>query len=130
GKMLRINPDGTIPQDNPFLQQTTGNNQAIWALGLRNPFTFGIQPNTGRIFINDVGQSAWEEINDGLAGRNYGWSSCEGDCNAAGERPWKENNDGRAGRNYGWSTCEGNCNPPDPRFTDPLYQYNHINNQC
>jgi len=40
GKILRINPDGSIPADNPFLSSTTGVNQAIWAIGLRNPFTF------------------------------------------------------------------------------------------
>lgn len=78
GKILRINSDGTIPADNPFVNQTTGTNRSIWALGLRNPFTFNIHPNTGRIFINDVGQSAWEEINDGVAGANYGWPATEG----------------------------------------------------
>ncbi len=63
--MLRINEDGTIPTDNPFFGSATGNNRAIWALGLRNPFTFAFQPGTGRMFINDVGQNTWEEINDG-----------------------------------------------------------------
>ena len=56
GKMLRINADGTIPTDNPFVNQATGDNDAIWALGLRNPFTFAFQPGTGRMFINDVGR--------------------------------------------------------------------------
>ncbi|MBI1763980.1 MAG: PQQ-dependent sugar dehydrogenase [Acidobacteria bacterium] len=84
GKMLRLNADGSIPADNPFLAQTTGRNQAIWALGLRNPFTFGFQPGAGRMFINDVGQNTWEEINDGLAGLNYGWPTCEGTCNVVG----------------------------------------------
>src|SRR3954469_2014663 len=73
GKILRINPDGTIPTDNPFFSTAAGANRSIWALGLRNPFTFGFQPGTGRMFINDVGQSTWEEINDGIAGSNYGW---------------------------------------------------------
>src|SRR5262245_36696012 len=62
GKMLRINPDGSIPADNPFFNQTTGKYRAIWALGLRNPFTFTFQRGTGRMFVNDVGQSTWEEI--------------------------------------------------------------------
>jgi len=44
GKILRINSDGTIPADNPFYASTTGNNRAIWALGLRNPFTFAFNP--------------------------------------------------------------------------------------
>jgi glucose/arabinose dehydrogenase len=78
GKILRINSDGSIPTDNPFFNQATGNNRSIWALGLRNPFTFAFQPGTGRMFINDVGESTWEEINDGIAGSNYGWPTTEG----------------------------------------------------
>ena len=78
GKMLRINKDGSIPTDNPFNAMTTGNNQAIWALGLRNPYSFDVQSETGRIFINDVGQKVWEEINDGVPGANYGWPVYEG----------------------------------------------------
>jgi glucose/arabinose dehydrogenase len=96
GKFLRINSDGTIPSDNPFFNTATGVNRSIWALGLRNPFTFAFQPGTNRMFINDVGQSAWEEINDGIAGSNYGWS-----------------------------TCEGNCSPPNANFRNPLFQYAH-----
>jgi glucose/arabinose dehydrogenase len=78
GKMLRINSDGSIPNDNPFFNTATGANRSIWALGLRNPFTFAFQPGTGRLFINDVGQNTWEEINDGIAGSNYGWPTAEG----------------------------------------------------
>jgi glucose/arabinose dehydrogenase len=96
GKILRLNPDGSIPIDNPFYNSATGVNRAIWALGLRNPFTFAIQPGTGRMFINDVGQSAWEEIDDGIAGANYGWPN-----------------------------CEGVCSPPNPSFRDPINQYSH-----
>ena len=73
-----VNPDGGIPTDNPFYGTATGANRAIWALGLRNPFTFTFQPGTGRMFINDVGQNTWEEINDGIAGSNYGWPDTEG----------------------------------------------------
>ena len=88
GKMLRINKDGTIPEDNPFYAKTSGKNKAIWARGLRNPFTFAVQPVTGRIFINDVGQKTWEEINDGEAGANYGWPRYEGPNGGAGfEQP-------------------------------------------
>ncbi len=96
GKVLRLNSDGSIPTDNPFFSTATGANRAIWALGLRNPFTFAFQPGTGRLFINDVGQSAWEEINDGIAGSNYGWP-----------------------------TCEGFCSPANSNFRDPLFQYGH-----
>jgi glucose/arabinose dehydrogenase len=78
GKMLRINADGSIPSDNPFFNTASGKNRAIWTLGLRNPFTFAFQPGTGRMFINDVGAGTWEEINDGIAGSNYGWNITEG----------------------------------------------------
>ena len=78
GKMLRYNDDLTIPTDNPFYATATGANRAIWALGLRNPFTFAFQPGTGRMHINDVGQNAWEEVNEGVAGSNYGWPATEG----------------------------------------------------
>jgi len=78
GKILRLHPDGAIPTSNPFYGTATGANRAIWALGLRNPYTFGFQPGTGRMFINDVGQNTWEEINDGVAGSNYGWPDTEG----------------------------------------------------
>jgi len=78
GKMLRFNDDGSIPSDNPFYGSTTGINRSIWARGLRNPFTFAFQAGTGRMFINDVGQNAWEEINEGQAGANYGWPAEEG----------------------------------------------------
>ncbi len=78
GKVLRINSDGSIPTDNPFFNTAAGANRSIWALGLRNPFTFAFQPGTGRMFINDVGEFTWEEINDGIAGSNYGWNLSEG----------------------------------------------------
>jgi glucose/arabinose dehydrogenase len=78
GKMLRINKDGTIPTDNPFYSTASGNNRAIWARGLRNPFKFAVQPATGTIFINDVGESTWEEINRASKAANYGWPVHEG----------------------------------------------------
>jgi len=81
GKILRLNADGTIPADNPFYDETTGDNRAIWALGLRNPFTFAFQPGTSRMYINDVGNGTWEEVNDGVAGANYGWPATEGSFN-------------------------------------------------
>jgi glucose/arabinose dehydrogenase len=81
GKLLRINPDGSIPPDNPFFNVATGPNRAIWALGLRNPFSFAVQPGTGRIFIDDVGENTFEEVDDGVAGANYGWPVTEGPTN-------------------------------------------------
>ncbi|HEU4875396.1 MAG TPA: PQQ-dependent sugar dehydrogenase [Pyrinomonadaceae bacterium] len=101
GKMLRITSTGAIPTDNPFFNQTTGDNRAIWALGVRNPFTFSFQAGVGRMFINDVGQNTWEEINDGIAGSNYGWP-----------------------------TCEGFCNPPNPNFRDPIFAYMNDSSTC
>jgi len=101
GKVLRINADGSIPSDNPtsfpgIAGSPLGDNRAIWAVGLRNPFTFGFQPGTGRLFINDVGEGTEEEINDGIAGSNYGWS-----------------------------ICEGFCSPPNPNLRNPLFEYGH-----
>jgi glucose/arabinose dehydrogenase len=81
GKILRINSNGSIPTDNPFFNSASGINRAIWALGLRNPFTFNFHPGTGQMFINDVGQEKWEEVNVGDAGANYGWPSSEGPDN-------------------------------------------------
>ena len=78
GKMLRINTDGSIPEDNPFFETASGANRAIWALGLRNPFTFAFDPLTGAMRVNDVGANAWEEVNEGVAGANYGWPTTEG----------------------------------------------------
>jgi glucose/arabinose dehydrogenase len=78
GKMLRLNKDGSIPADNPFYNDVSGDNRAIWAYGLRNPFTCAVHPVTGRIFINDVGSFKYEEINDGFPGANYGWPQGEG----------------------------------------------------
>jgi glucose/arabinose dehydrogenase len=105
GKILRINADpiSPTPNDNPATftiydgstVTPTGANRQIWTIGLRNPFTFGFQPGTTRMFINDVGEGTWEEINDGLAGKNYGWPSSEGPDNLTAN------------------------------FTGPLYYYNH-----
>ncbi len=84
GKILRINEDGTIPGDNPFFNVATGANRAIWARGLRNPFTFAFDEGSGRMHINDVGQVTFEEINEGIPGANYGWPASEGPTSAAG----------------------------------------------
>jgi glucose/arabinose dehydrogenase len=101
GKILRINSNGTIPPDNPrsfpgIAGSTSGPNRAIWAVGLRNPFTFAFQPGTARPFINDVGQTTWEEINNGVAGSNYGWP-----------------------------VAEGPASPPNPNFRNPIFYYGH-----
>ncbi|MDX1992400.1 MAG: PQQ-dependent sugar dehydrogenase [bacterium] len=88
GKVLRINPDGTIPASNPFAGPTLGRDE-IYAYGLRNPFALAFQPGTGRLHINDVGGgegspcpgvpgTPHEEINLGAPGANYAWPLAEG----------------------------------------------------
>ncbi len=77
GKLLRFNPDGTIPSDNPFAGKLEGKFRAIYAYGLRNPFGLAVQPGTGRMFINDVGQELFEEIDEAKPGANYGWPIAE-----------------------------------------------------
>jgi glucose/arabinose dehydrogenase len=85
GKLLRFNDDGSIPGDNPFCT-TQGNLAcAVWAYGLRNPFTFAVQPGTGRIHINDVGSATWEEIDVAARGANYGWPASEGPRGVTGD---------------------------------------------
>jgi glucose/arabinose dehydrogenase len=89
GKLLRLDveeggvPYG-IPADNPFILDPTAADE-IWASGLRNPWRFSFDRLTGDLFIADVGQASWEEINFQAAadpgGANYGWSIFEGpDC--------------------------------------------------
>jgi glucose/arabinose dehydrogenase len=88
GKILRINSDGTIPADNPTtiigIGDPIGINKSIWCAGLRNPYTLAFQPGTGTLYVNEVGQNAWEEINDcTVGGKNYGWPATEGNFNQA-----------------------------------------------
>ncbi len=82
GKVLRLNPDGSVPADNPTavdgIGPTSGANRGIWAAGLRNPYTLDVDPGTGEVFINDVGQASFEEVNRGRAGANFGWPATEG----------------------------------------------------
>ncbi|MCF6404103.1 PQQ-dependent sugar dehydrogenase [Chitinophaga filiformis] len=93
GKLLRINPDGSVPTGNPFSGGAA--RSRVWAYGLRNPFTNAVDPVSGKIFINDVGESTWEEINDAsVGGRHFGWPDQEG-------------------------TCSSNCTG----LTNPLYRY-------
>jgi glucose/arabinose dehydrogenase len=78
GKVLRINADGSIPADNPFMVPGTTVKSPVWALGFRNPFTFAIDTVSGKLFVNDVGNSLWEEINEVGRGSNHGWPLIEG----------------------------------------------------
>lgn len=82
GKMLRIDVNAgvgkyNVPKDNPFFGSATTRNE-IWALGLRNPWRWSFDSVSGDLWVGDVGQSTWEEIDHVVAGGNYGWSTCEG----------------------------------------------------
>ena len=85
GKMLRIDVEGGagpygIPADNPFAG-VPGYEPAIWALGLRNPWRFSFDRETGGLYIGDVGQDLYEEIDfqpaSSAGGENYGWNIAE-----------------------------------------------------
>lgn len=83
GKILRINPDGSIPEDNPFVD-TPDARPEIYAYGFRNPFRFAFAPDgtpQGTLLVGDVGSASWEELNVVRAGANYGWPDAEGVCN-------------------------------------------------
>jgi len=96
GKLLRIDVDGrdpyAIPPGNPFA--TSGGAAEIWALGLRNPWRFAFDRTAGLLYIADVGQNAWEEVDVepvSQGGLNYGWRIMEGthcynasSCNSTG----------------------------------------------
>ena len=114
GKMLRIDVSDlpySIPPDNPFVG-VAGAREEIWALGLRNPWRFSFDRLTGDMYIGDVGQNVWEEIDfqpaDSEGGENYGWRIMEGDhC-----------------------YTDSDCNDPpilcnDPSLTDPIHEYSH-----
>ena len=110
GKLLRIDPTSypdIIPPDNPFVEtpDDPATRGEIWAYGLRNPFKIAVDPVSGSVYINDVGENDWEEINLGLKGANYGWSICEG--------PFQTNDP------YGTGTCTDNS------FEEPIYAYHH-----
>lgn len=79
GKILRINKDGTIPWDNPFVGQANVLPE-IWAYGFRNPWRFQFDKSTGKLYGGDVGDFTWEEINQIYKGQNYGWPMHEGLC--------------------------------------------------
>ena len=91
GSILRIDVDGgdpyAIPEDNPFVGQE-GAAEEIWAYGLRNPWRFGFDRDTGDLWIGDVGGGSYEEINllpAGESGANFGWVLTEGsECYGGG----------------------------------------------
>jgi glucose/arabinose dehydrogenase len=101
GSLLRIDVDSPggarpygIPPDNPYAGNLEGWREEIFAYGLRNPWRFGFDPPSGRLWAADVGQNAFEEIDLIVAGGNYGWNLMEGahcyleqNCNPAGLVP-------------------------------------------
>jgi glucose/arabinose dehydrogenase len=106
GKLLRVTEDGAPSPGNPFADGAGPNDDRIYAMGLRNPFTFAVQPVSGTIFVNDVGSTG---------------------TGACGTGTWEEINKVSAGANFGWPIVEG---PPGPNcdetgFTPPLYTYSH-----
>jgi hypothetical protein len=82
GKMLRINTNGTIPNDNPFYDDgnpATGNDDRIWSYGHRNSFDFCFNPVTDSMYASENGWNGWDEFNVIHKGGDYGWATCEGD---------------------------------------------------
>jgi glucose/arabinose dehydrogenase len=118
GKILRIDPvaaDGepfTVPSDNPFVD-TAGADPTIWAYGLRNPWRFSFDPPTGDLWIGDVGQNEFEEINHSVA---------------------TDRRDAARGANFGWSAFEGferfNDDQPVEGAVPPLFVYDHSDGRC
>jgi len=113
GKMLRIDPQLSgeapflIPPDNPFVGRADVR-PAIWVYGLRNPWRYSFDRLTGDLWIGDVGQSAWEEIDHqpsgSSGGENYGWNLMEGAHPFAGDAP-----EGAVRPVYEYSQDGGGC---------------------
>ncbi len=85
GSLLRIDVDHPaggrnygIPPDNPFAGNTQGFKEEIYAYGFRNPWRFSIDPESGHIWVGDVGEVTWEEVDFVVKGGNYGWPIMEG----------------------------------------------------
>lgn len=106
GKLLRVDVSGasgyTVPANNPFVGDTSARAE-IWSYGLRNPWRFSFDRTTGDLYIADVGQNAWEEVDVAPTavqrgrGNNYGWHTMEGKhcypsdpCTNPGVLPWAE----------------------------------------
>ena len=77
GKILRLNKDGSIPVDNPFYTRAAGKYRSVFSKGHRNPYTFDFD-RRGHLMLAEVGLSSYEEINDVVGGRDYGWPDYEG----------------------------------------------------
>ena len=84
GKILRLNPDGSIPDGNPF--STAGDRNPVWSYGHRNPFGLARKPGTQQLFETENGPNCDDEINRIVKGRNYGWGASY-ECGTAGSGP-------------------------------------------
>lgn len=120
GKVLRINPDGTGPSDNPYYTGNPTDNQSkVYASGVRNAFRMSIRPSDGLVLLGDVGWNTWEEINVVTKGANLGWP-----CYEANDQ---QNGTGAPG--IGAYKDQPFCkqmyaNPPQ-NLTAPLHYYAH-----
>lgn len=72
GTIVRINTDGSVPKDNPFTDQASAKTE-IWSYGHRNIESAAVDPNTGQLWIAEMGPMGGDELNNPLAGKNYGW---------------------------------------------------------
>ena len=91
GVLMRMDVDGLpsvgggpatraqlTPSDNPFVGSSDANTRLVWAYGLRNPFRYEIDAETGKVYLGDVGDATWEEVDEIEAGNNMGWPFFEG----------------------------------------------------
>ena len=76
GKILHINRDGSPAEGNPYLGG--GGDPRVWAIGFRNPWRFSLQAESDNLFIGDVGDDSYEELDIGVPGGNFGWAQVEG----------------------------------------------------
>lgn len=72
------------PADNPYVGNVNARARLVWAHGLRNPFRFHVDPRDGTLFLADVGQNTWEEVNECRGGENFGWPQFEGNAPYSG----------------------------------------------
>ena len=102
GKIVRINPDGTIPKDNPFVNRK-GAQPDIWSFGHRNQLGAAINPVSKQLWIHEMGPRHGDEINIPAAGKNYGWPTVSNGNNYDGSRiPDHETAPRFAGPAYYW----------------------------
>ncbi len=85
GKIVRINDDGTIPRDNPFLNKSS-ERPDIWSSGHRNPLGAAIHDSTGKLWMHEMGPKHGDEINIAEKGKNYGWPTVSNGDNYDGSR--------------------------------------------